>query len=90
MLIAQLTLATAGSCNEACIAVGGAYGQVIGTAPACGGDCGQDCQGGFKCFIATDAMTDYGSGCWSGNKVCCCIGGGLDAPTQNVSEPVQV
>lgn len=59
------------SCSGWCKDGGhGHIGQIFGTAPACGGSCG-DCNGNY-CYEATSAMPDYGHGCSSGHKVCCC------------------
>jgi hypothetical protein len=64
-------LPTPFSCAALCNSGGFGNGKVIGTAPACGGHC-SDC-GGRKCFgVSSGDVTDYGHGCSSGNKVCCC------------------
>eukprot|EP00929_Paragymnodinium_shiwhaense_P056752 TRINITY_DN28411_c0_g1_i2.p1 TRINITY_DN28411_c0_g1~~TRINITY_DN28411_c0_g1_i2.p1 ORF type:complete len:170 (-),score=40.62 TRINITY_DN28411_c0_g1_i2:275-784(-) len=60
------------SCSDWCKSGGhGDFGQVIGTAPFCGGDCNSDCPNG-ACQTATSEMSDYGKGCATGSKVCCC------------------
>jgi len=59
------------SCSQWCSGGGhGKYGQVIGTAPFCNASC-NSCPNG-ACTLATSEMSDYGSGCATGNKVCCC------------------
>lgn len=62
------------SCSDWCKGGGhGDFGQVIGTAPFCGASCNNDCPNG-SCELATSEMSDYGHGCATGNKVCCCSG----------------
>merc|ERR1711879_764858 len=62
------------SCSDWCKSGGhGDFGQVIGTAPFCGASCNNDCPNG-SCEIATSEMSDYGHGCATGDKVCCCSG----------------
>merc|ERR1711957_237823 len=62
------------SCQSICEAKGGAYGEVIGTAPSCGVSCSGDCDPSATfCITANSRMSDYGNGCWSGYKICCCI-----------------
>ena len=58
------------SCSSYCAATGSGDGVVIGTAPFCSADCSSDCDN--TCVTATKRWGDYGSGCWSGKKVCCC------------------
>ncbi|KAG8460248.1 hypothetical protein KFE25_004496 [Diacronema lutheri] len=57
-------------CADFCAEGGFGYGMVIGTAPACGASCGSDCGG--ECSTATDFFSDYGAGCATGSKRCCC------------------
>lgn len=59
------------SCDTWCQYGGFGHGFIIGTAPACGATCENDCQGGV-CSVANDFFSDYGAGCASGDKVCCC------------------
>merc|ERR1712093_826618 len=66
--------ASAPSCNSVCQSSGGAFGQIIGTAPFCGASCDGDCPQPRKfCFTSSkDAdLVDYGAGCATGDKVCC-------------------
>lgn len=64
-------LASPFSCADLCSSGGYGGGWVSGTAPSCGGHC-SDCNGG-KCFsVSSGDVTDYGHGCWTGDKVCCC------------------
>merc|ERR1711933_326864 len=60
-----------GSCSDWCKRAGaGDVGNIIGTAPFCDANC-DECSG--KCTVGgVDEFTDYGSGCMSGNKICCC------------------
>merc|ERR1719410_1968789 len=60
-----------GSCSDWCRRAGGGnVGNIIGTAPFCEANC-NECPG--KCtYGGVDEFTDYGSGCMSGNKICCC------------------
>ena len=60
----------ANSCSQFCQSGGYGDGTVIGTAPFCAGACGRDCV--THCTYANSDWEDYGSGCWSGNKICCC------------------
>eukprot|EP00929_Paragymnodinium_shiwhaense_P116916 TRINITY_DN8695_c0_g1_i1.p1 TRINITY_DN8695_c0_g1~~TRINITY_DN8695_c0_g1_i1.p1 ORF type:complete len:315 (-),score=67.85 TRINITY_DN8695_c0_g1_i1:198-1142(-) len=70
-------LPTPFSCADLCQSGGWGGGEVIGTAPSCGASCA-DCKGN-KCFgVSVDDVTDYGHGCWSGDKVCCCEKGQED------------
>merc|ERR1712083_260537 len=63
---------TSFTCSQWCSDGGhGSYGQIIGTAPFCGSSCNSDCPNG-ACEVATSEMSDYGSGCTTGDKVCCC------------------
>ncbi len=62
----------ADSCSGHCQSGSHGDGVIIGTAPFCGGNCKEDCPG-RSCYIGTSNWADYGSGCWSGNKVCCCV-----------------
>ena len=43
-------------------------GKVVGTAPSCEASC-DDCDGKHCVGNISD-----GNGCWTGNKVCCCVG----------------
>ena len=63
---------TANSCSEFCRSARKGEGLIIGTAPFCGGKCSEDCPNGRHCTIGTSSWADYGSGCWTGNKICCC------------------
>jgi len=64
-------LPTPFSCPDLCSSGGFGGGFVSGTAPACGGSC-DDCNGG-QCFaVSSGDVTDYGHGCSTGDKVCCC------------------
>ena len=67
----SMALIMANSCSEFCQSAGYGDGVIIGTAPSCGGKCSSDCSS-THCYIATSEWADYGSGCWTGNKVCCC------------------
>lgn len=58
------------SCTQFCQSGGYGDGTVIGTAPFCDGVCGRDCA--THCTIANSDWEDYGAGCWTGNKICCC------------------
>merc|ERR1719506_3293790 len=49
----------------------GTTGFVSGTAPFCGGVCA-DCGDGHCYHVEKGSVSDYGHGCTSGNKVCCC------------------
>jgi hypothetical protein len=72
--VADVEPANAFSCSDWCKSGGhGDFGQIIGTAPFCGASCNSDCPNG-SCEIATSEMSDYGHGCATGNKVCCCSG----------------
>merc|ERR550537_290163 len=74
--------ASAPSCNSVCQSSGGAFGQIIGTAPFCDASCDGDCPSPRKfCFTSSkDAgLVDYGAGCATGDKVCCCMGGAGDS-----------
>ena len=55
---------TSESCTDYCQSANYGDGLVIGTAPFCAGKCDQDCP--------NSSWVDYGNGCWSGNKICCC------------------
>ncbi|KAG8460244.1 hypothetical protein KFE25_004492 [Diacronema lutheri] len=57
-------------CADFCAEGGFGYGMVIGTAPICGSECSNDCDG--KCSIATDYFGDTGPSCSTGAKRCCC------------------
>merc|ERR1712032_560269 len=60
------------SCSDLCSDGGhGSYGFISGTAPFCGGDC-SDCGGNYCYHVEEGSVSDYGSGCATGNKVCCC------------------
>ena len=65
-----LAYITSESCSAFCQSAGAGDGLIIGTAPFCGGNCQEDCS--THCSIATSNWVDYGSGCWTGNKICCC------------------
>ena len=67
----SMAVAMASSCSEFCQSANHGDGKVIGTAPSCRGYCGVDCPN-TKCDIAISSWADYGYGCWTGNKVCCC------------------
>merc|ERR1719510_1182442 len=69
--LGKVTLKGAPSCSEWCSSAGhGDYGVILGTAPTCDGHC-SDCNG--ACQVgAVGEFSDYGAGCWSGSKVCCC------------------
>eukprot|EP01087_Luapelamoeba_hula_P016758 TRINITY_DN517_c0_g2_i1.p1 TRINITY_DN517_c0_g2~~TRINITY_DN517_c0_g2_i1.p1 ORF type:complete len:191 (-),score=23.64 TRINITY_DN517_c0_g2_i1:6-578(-) len=54
------------TCDTACKEAGWAGGNVVGTAPICTADC-KDCN--EKCI----PNWSEDSGCWTGNKVCCCF-----------------
>ena len=62
----------ASSCSDYCQSAQKGDGVIIGTAPFCDGQCSRDCPKGRLCTIATSSWSDYGAGCWSGNKICCC------------------
>ena len=83
------TLPTPFSCADLCGSGGYGGGSVSGTAPSCGGSC-DDCNGN-KCFsISSGDVTDYGHGCWSGDKVCCCDQGDNALEwLQGSAEPVE-
>merc|ERR1711972_71765 len=69
------------TCSQWCSDGGhGDYGQIIGTAPFCGASCNSDCPNG-ACELATSEMSDYGHGCATGNKVCCCSGKATELAT---------
>lgn len=59
------------SCSEFCQSGGYGDGLIIGTAPFCDGKCSRDCSK-THCAYGNLDWSDYGSGCWSGNKICCC------------------
>jgi hypothetical protein len=60
------------SCGGLCADGGhGTTGFISGTAPACGGTCA-DCGDGHCYQVEKGSVSDYGHGCWSGHKVCCC------------------
>jgi len=65
------TLPSSFSCSDLCSSGGWGGGHVSGTAPSCGGHC-DDCNGGHCFHVSHGDLTDYGHGCASGNKVCCC------------------
>ncbi len=67
----SIAVTMANSCSELCQSASYGDGTIIGTSPFCGGDCSEDCTVGH-CYIGSLAWADYGNGCWSGNKVCCC------------------
>jgi len=57
-------------CADFCAEGGFGYGMVIGTAPLCGAECYNDCDG--MCSTATDFFSDHGHSCSTGAKRCCC------------------
>ena len=59
------------SCSLFCQSGGYGDGTIIGTAPFCNAECSRDCKEGH-CTIASGRWSDYGNGCWTGNKICCC------------------
>jgi len=59
-------LQSTNACSEYCKASNAGHGTVIGTAPSCAGNCDTDCPGRVCTIFSA------GSGCWTGNKVCCC------------------
>merc|ERR1740117_2001574 len=62
------------SCQSECENKGGRYGEIIGTAPWCSVTCAGDCDtSSVFCITANSHFSDYGSGCWGGYKICCCI-----------------
>ena len=66
----QAKLPSPFSCSDMCNSGGWGTGSVQGTAPFCGASC-TDCDG--KCFTVDEGdVTDYGHGCATGDKVCCC------------------
>lgn len=65
-----LAVLMATSCSDFCQSGGFGDGVIIGTAPFCDGQCGRDCT--THCTIASLDWDDYGAGCWTGNKICCC------------------
>jgi len=73
MIAATLPMvAMATSCADLCTDGGhGTTGFISGTAPACGGVCA-DCGDGHCYQVEKGSVSDYGKGCWTGNKVCCC------------------
>ena len=69
-LQAALVHIMADSCSQFCQSGGFGDGTVIGTAPFCGGMCERDCR--THCTYANSDWEDYGAGCWTVNKICCC------------------
>lgn len=70
MMDAPTYLGDTFSCADLCDSGGFGGGHMSGTAPSCGGSC-DDCDG--QCFhVSSGDVTDYGHGCWTGSKVCCC------------------
>ena len=80
-----VTAADADSCEAQCRAAtnGMVGGKILGAGPFCAGDCSKDCPSNqwasnsnypwaTTCKVADSSLSDYGSSCWSGNKVCCC------------------
>jgi len=66
------TVTIAASCSDLCADGGhGTVGFISGTAPACGGVCA-DCGDGHCYQVEKGSVSDYGHGCATGNKVCCC------------------
>merc|ERR1719297_280252 len=59
------------TCSSLCQSLNSGNGYISGTAPFCGASC-TACSGTCQIVTKADAMDDYGSGCWSGDKVCCC------------------
>lgn len=59
------------SCDGWCQGGGFGHGVTIGTAPACGASCSGDCPGN-SCATSNNFFSDHGSGCATGDKVCCC------------------
>ncbi len=64
-----ITMAT--SCSEFCQSANYGDGVIIGRAPFCDRICNRDCPN-RQCITANMYWSDYGKGCWFGNKVCCC------------------
>jgi len=80
------------SCNSVCLKAGGVFGQIIGTAPACGASCANDCGSPHSiCWTSSKdgGLVDYGHGCATGDKVCCCIGAGVGNSTESFPQPKQ-
>ena len=76
IVAASFDAAAARTCDSVCQAAGGVWGHIIGTAPSCAADCDHDCKGSLFCNVVNsgDGFDDYGHGCASGDKICCCIG----------------
>eukprot|EP00930_Biecheleria_cincta_P008220 TRINITY_DN109619_c0_g1_i1.p1 TRINITY_DN109619_c0_g1~~TRINITY_DN109619_c0_g1_i1.p1 ORF type:complete len:475 (-),score=41.67 TRINITY_DN109619_c0_g1_i1:119-1543(-) len=72
------------SCDGYCRSLGLGSGVVKGTAPFCDASC-VECSGSCKVVTTKSGMSDYGSGCWSGDKVCCCDRVG-PPPTQRADQ----
>jgi len=70
-LVLSIGANSAPSCTQWCEAQNAGVGNIIGTAPTCEANCYDDCNG--ACTVGgVGEFSDYGSGCWTGNKICCC------------------
>lgn len=80
-----VTVADADSCEAQCRAKsnGMVGGKIVGAGPFCSADCNNDCpsnqwasntnyQWSTTCGVADSSFSDYGTSCWSGDKICCC------------------
>lgn len=59
------------SCSALCQSSNSGNGRMIGTSPFCSASCAE-CTGTCQIVVKADGFSDYGAGCWSGDKVCCC------------------
>ena len=68
----MLPAVEARTCSEYCLSAGAGEGAIIGTAPVCKARCDTDCKDRLCTIANTNSFDDSGSGCWSGEKICCC------------------
>lgn len=70
--LAMVVGVNAVTCSVLCSTGGhGTQGFIVGTAPACKGTCA-DCRDDHCYQVEKGSVDDYGDGCWTGHKVCCC------------------
>ena len=68
---AALAYISSDSCTQFCQSGNYGDGFIVGTAPFCSAKCSSDCSS-THCSLAHSRWSDYGSGCLSGSKICCC------------------